>query len=60
MEIEKNLIGKKVKITLSNQNTTIYHGTIISFGDEFLQIVDKFENTVYIPVSSLLAIEEEK
>jgi len=58
MEINKNLVGKKVKITLSNNSMTIYHGTILSFGSDYLRIIDKFNNPVYIPVSNILSIEE--
>ena len=59
-KIEIGLINKQVKITLSNNSTTIYHGEIISFGDGYLKIVDKFGKDVYIPVSNILAIEEER
>jgi hypothetical protein len=58
MEINKNLIGKKVKITLNNNAMTFYHGRIVSLGNEYLHIVDKFDNPVYIPISNILAIEE--
>ena len=55
----KILIGKRVKI-FTKTNNIIYHGLVISFGNEFLQIRDKFDTVVFIPVENVAQIEEER
>jgi len=51
-------INRNAIIILSNQMR--YTGRIISVGDDFLQIVDKYEKTVYIVLDNICSIEEEK
>jgi len=55
----KNLAGKQVKIFLKSGNI-MYHGKIISAGDVYVQIVDKYDKIVYIVIDSISSIEEEK
>jgi len=53
----EKLKGKKVKIFLKINNI-IYHGTVICSGDDYIKILDKFDNPVLIPISNIVSVEE--
>jgi ASC-1-like (ASCH) protein len=55
----KELINKRVKIYLKKENI-IFSGRVLSVGDTYLKIYDKFEKMVYIPLDNISSIEEEK
>lgn len=55
----KQLIGKIVKIFLKDNNI-LYTGKVISAGDTYIQIVDKYDKVVYIIIENICSVEEEK
>ena len=54
----KALVGNNVKIFLKTNNI-IYHGKVISAGDNYIQITDKFDKVVYIILENILTVEVE-
>lgn len=55
MDAEHNLSGKKIRLILTNNFH--YSGCVISDGDLFLIITDKFGKEVRISKKSILSLE---
>ena len=56
----KELIGKKLKLILDDQRQTIFTCKIISFGEDYIKIIDKFAITHFIKFSMIKYIGETK
>ena len=54
----KNLTGKHVKIFLNDKNV-IYTGLVLSTGDDYIRIKDKFEKEVFIILTNISSVEVE-
>jgi hypothetical protein len=54
----KILIGKRVKI-FTKVTGILFHGLVISSGNDFIQIRDKFNKIVFIPIDNIAQVEEE-
>jgi len=52
----KNLIGKEVKIFFNDKNI-IYTGRVLSVGDDYLRIRDRFEHEVFIVLANVSSVE---
>lgn len=55
MEIDSN-VGNTIKIVLKNDFT--YVGKILSKGDDFLKIRDKYGKIVFILLANIKVVEE--
>ena len=53
----KDFENKRVIITLSNQMR--YTGKVISVGDTYIKIIDKWDKDVLIVIDNICSIEEE-
>lgn len=56
----RGLIGKKLKLILDDQRQTIFTCKIISFGEDYIKILDKFAITHIIKFSMIKYIGEKK
>jgi len=54
-EILEKLNGKFVKIISSN---SIFNGQIISLGEDYVKIINKFGNQEYIVIEHITSVEE--
>lgn len=57
-ECLEKLIGKKVKLTcLFSGNVIFYNGVILKVGDNFVEIKDKFNNTVIVSLDVIKKVD---
>jgi hypothetical protein len=56
----KELIGKKLKLILDDQRETIFTCEILSAGEDYIKILDKYSITHFVKLSMIKYIGERK